>query len=169
MATLKSLGLVGENFSVSDRLRRLIVADVKDRPAIIREILEEKYPAAMKLAEENGTTKQLEDTFEPLAGDTLRKAMTFYLHAAKFAQAPTSSFFKVPSGFTALRAKQRKAAASGNGSAAAPFAPAPTVTSDPKAAYLHMLMEKAKTSETLDNDLLNRIERLLGFEEGNSE
>lgn len=161
LATLKFFNLVGENGAVNDNLRAL-VEQPKERQRIIKELLAKHYPAATALAAVNGTTRQLEDAFTGMQGDTLRKAMTFYLHAAKYAGHPTSKFFKVPSGFNASRQRRQRGT---NGSTPEPAVPAsPSVVADPKARYLEMLMERAKASEQLDTELLDRIERLLGYE-----
>jgi len=160
LAALKFFGLVGDNGQVSDSFRR-IVEQPKERPRLIRELLALNYPEATKLAAVHGTPRQLEETFTGLSGDTLRKAVTFYLHAAKYAQHSTSKFFKVPSGFTAKRRPKS------NGSAGAP-PPAkdalPQETpSDAKSRYINMLLEKASKSDDLDTSLLDRIEKLLGY------
>ena len=52
---------------------------------------------ATELAAVNATTKQLEETFTGIGGDTMRKAVGFYLGAAKYSGHPISKHFKVPS------------------------------------------------------------------------
>lgn len=162
LAALKFWGLVADNGDVAALLVQLVEHE-KERPRIIRELLAKHYPAASNLAAVNATTKQLEETFDGLSGDTLRKAMTFYLHAAKYASHPLSKNFKVQSGFS--RTTRRKPANGG----AAPDAGAITTQDqqssppmDAKARYLDLLLEKAKSDSALDEKLLDRIERLIG-------
>ena len=53
----------------------------------------------MRLGTINATQGQLEEAFREygVSGDTLRKAIAFYLAAAKYAQVPLSKNFRVPS------------------------------------------------------------------------
>jgi hypothetical protein len=163
MAGLRFLGLIRENGQVTPLFQQL-VNNEKDRPQIMRGILEEVYPEAIKRGKENATTKQLEETFTGLSGDTLRKAMTFYLHAAKFAGVKVSPYFKIPSGFRSPSAARKQR--SGNGGEAAttetPATPPATSVTDAKTRYLDMLLERASKDDKLDTELLDRIERLLG-------
>lgn len=172
MAAMRFLGLIGENGEVTPALTSL-VNDEKTRPQQMQKLLEEHYPEATRLAKMHATTKQLEESFTGLTGDTLRKAMTFYLHAAKYANHPVSKHFKVKTGYSSRNARRQRGAAgagggAGNGSGeagaeAARTPPAPLV--DAKSRYLDMLMEKAKQADELDTELLDRIERLLGYEQ----
>lgn len=167
LAALKFFGLVeGPDNEVTAALHQL-VNETNDRPRLIGQLLAKHYPDATRLGGLHATTKQLQDSFEGLTGDTLRKAMTFYLHAAKYAQHPVSKHFKVPHGQGATRGARRPKGANGNGNGKTPAAPIeqasqPKPPDDPKTRYLNMLMEKASASETLDVDLLDRIEKLLG-------
>jgi hypothetical protein len=165
MAALRFLGLIEEKGQVTPRFQQL-VSNEKDRPKLFREVMEELYPDAVRLGTENATTKQLEETFTGLSGDTLRKAMTFYLHAAKFSQIKISPHFKIPSGFKASNAAKKQR--SGNGSE--PTSATTTTQTrtpetplvDAKTRYLDMLLERAGKDDKLDTELLDRIERLLG-------
>lgn len=165
MAGLRFLGLIGENGQVTPLFQQL-VSNQKERPQIIRGILEQMYPEAIKRGKENATTKQLEETFTGLSGDTLRKAMTFYLHAAKFAGVKISPHFKIPSGFRSPSAARKQR--SGNGSEAGTMEtpatpPAGTPVVDAKARYLDMLLDRASKDDQLNTELLDRIEKLLGY------
>lgn len=91
----QSLGLRDEHGRPTDTLKRL-VTEVDERPAIIGDIVRAKYPGAVALGDD-ATQSQLEEVFREypgISGSTTRKAITFYLHAAKFAGIPTSPFFK---------------------------------------------------------------------------
>lgn len=165
LAALRFFGLIGDRGDVTPLLQQL-VDDEKDRPRNMRALLQKHYPKATSLAEVNATTKQLEETFSGLSGDTLRKAMTFYLHAAKYAQHPVSKNFKIPSGFRSGGARKPRTSNGAESSLSPPAPPVPqTAIADAKARYLDMLLEKAKATDTLDPELLNRIEKLLGYAE----
>jgi hypothetical protein len=160
LAALKFFGLIKDNGDVTPLLMQL-VNEEKQRPRLIAELLRQRYPDATALAAVNATGRQLEETFSPLTGDTLRKAVTFYLHAAKFANHPLSKNFKVRSGYNRRPGNRQR-----QGS----FEPLPTPPpanpheTDAKARYLDLLLERAKTADgTLDEKLLDRIEKLLGY------
>lgn len=110
-----SLGLRDEHGRPTELLKRL-VSDPDSRPTIIGEILKEKYPEAVALGQD-ATQQQLEEVFRNyngISGSTTRKAITFFLNAAKFAGIPTSPFFKTPrqgnSGPRASRPRSRRQA-----------------------------------------------------------
>ena len=164
MGTLRFFGLIGDGGEVSPMFAEL-VNNEKDRARLIKEMLEKHYPEANHLGAVNGTTGQLAETFKSVAGETQRKAMTFYLHAAKYANVPVSKNFKIPSGFNRPSGARRTRGASDNGDESPrPPAPPPPPT-DTKAQYVAMLMEMAKATEggKPDKELLDRIERLLGY------
>jgi hypothetical protein len=127
-----SLGLRDEHGRPTEQLKKL-VADPDGRPALIGEIIKEKYPAAIALGQD-ATQQQLEEVFRDypgISGGTIRKAITFFLHATKFAGIPTSPFFKAPrqspnggGGSRSSRSRSRKAAP-------VEQAPAPTPPADP--------------------------------------
>jgi hypothetical protein len=170
LAAMKFLGLVqGANNEVTPLFQQL-VEHPKDRQRLIGELLTKHYPEATRLGTINATAKQLEETFVGLTGDTLRKAVAFYLNAAKFANHKVSKHFKAPS--SVGRRTSRKTNGSGamgiaNGAnpPSPQPAPPPASASDLKTRYIELLMKKAETaSDTLDTSLLDRIEKLLGYE-----
>jgi hypothetical protein len=100
IAALKSLALIRENGEVTERLTALVEAESRDaRETIIGDLLREYYPEPVRLGAIKATQGQLETAFREhgITGDTLRKAIAFYLAAAKFAKVPVSVNFKVPS------------------------------------------------------------------------
>jgi len=177
MASLRSLGLTGTNGETLSPLAEL-VDDGDNRAVIMRDVLAKRYQWAITLGEESATQSELDEAFrdQGISGSTLRKAVAFYLRAAKYAELPLSPFFQTPreDGGT-----PRKRAASGGrrpkrrAAAGAPLSVEPTSPiavrpadgSDMKRAYFEMLLEQAKAAPngTPDADLLNRIERLLGI------
>lgn len=95
---LKSLRLIEEDGTVRPRLNEL-VAKPDDRPALIGQILRDRYPEAVELGKGNATTGELVEVFRGygVQGDTARKAIAFYLQAAKFAgDVPLSPNFQTP-------------------------------------------------------------------------
>jgi hypothetical protein len=100
IAGLKSLGLIDDEGAVQPRLAQL-VSEPDNRPALIGEILRERYPDAVALGRTNATTGELVELFgtaHGVKGDTARKAIAFYLQAAKYAgDVPLSPHFKTPS------------------------------------------------------------------------
>lgn len=163
LAALRFFGLVDEHGNVTETMRKIVNAP-SERPAAIGGLLRQHYPAATKLAADHATTAALEKTFENLGGDTLRKAVAFYLHAAKYANHPVSKFFKAPTGFYAKR-KPRSANSPNTPEIIPPVVVAPT---DAKSRYIEMLMQKASatTDPEIEKDLLNRIERILQLDGG---
>lgn len=165
LAALKFFGLIDGSGIVQPLFERLAL-NLKDRPKLIRELLAEHYPDATALAEEHATTQQLEHTFQPLTGQTLRKAIAFYLHAAQFAKHPLSQHFKIPR--SRGQSKNRKPKASGGKKRVkvTHTAEEPSSTiEDVRGRYLNMLLEKAQSEGELNEELLDRIERLLGYQD----
>jgi hypothetical protein len=99
LAALKSLGLIKDNGTVTERLTGLVEANGRDeRVPIIADMLKQYYPEPVRLGTTRATQGQLEDAFRQygISGDTLRKAIAFYLAACEFAGIPTSGNFRVP-------------------------------------------------------------------------
>jgi hypothetical protein len=104
LAGLKWLGLIQGDGQVTKRLDQ-IIGEPERRQELIAELFREKYPQQIALGESNASQRDLEVSFEPLTGDTARKAVSFYLKGAKFAELPLSSYFITP--------RTRKATANG--------------------------------------------------------
>jgi hypothetical protein len=99
IAGLKSLDLIDEQGTVQPDLTELVENPDK-RPEIIGRILRRRYPEAVELGKGNATTGELIEVFREygVQGDTARKAIAFYLQAAKYAgDIPLSPNFKTPS------------------------------------------------------------------------
>ncbi|HVQ57376.1 MAG TPA: hypothetical protein VMS60_00575 [Solirubrobacterales bacterium] len=134
IAGLKSLGLIDENTAVQPPFVE-IVSKPGQRPALIGQLLHERYPEAVELGKTNATTGELLEVFQQygVQGDTARKAIAFYLKAAEYAgDIPLSPNFKTPS-----------ARPSGNGSKRRPKkaqnqdAPATPIVNDGIPSGLH--------------------------------
>jgi hypothetical protein len=167
MGALRSFGLIDEHGDVLDGFENLALKP-NDRPKSLAEILRRYYPKAVAHGEKNGTLKQLEEIFGTygLGGDTLRKATTFYLHAAEYAKLPISRFVKVrkvtPRKASGSRARTRAvepptALPSGEDQ--------PEPLSELRRDYIKTLMDRAFANGEPNADLLDRVERLLGYDE----
>jgi hypothetical protein len=96
LAASRGLGLIDEEGKPLDRLVAL-VEQPDQRPEIIAAILRDRYAGPLSLGV-NATQEQLEEQFKPygLGGSTMRKAIAFYLHAARYADLPLSPHFRSP-------------------------------------------------------------------------
>lgn len=167
MSAMRFLTWINDTNEVQPAFTRF-VNEEKERKKILKELLTRLYPEAAKLATVHATAAQYAETFAPYTADTLRKAMTFFQHAAQFSGLPLSKNFKVQ-----RVSRAGKKARPANGASAGP-APASTASSAgaangdtldaARARYLEMLMEMAKSSDDADTGLLDRIEKLLGYE-----
>lgn len=90
----RAFGLIDANDAPTDRLRAL-VGQAERRPAIYKQILQENYADVIALGT-GATQQQLTDQFREfgIEGDTVRKAIAFYLSAARQAEIPLSPRFK---------------------------------------------------------------------------
>jgi hypothetical protein len=180
---LRALGLIDAAGVVQAPLIQL-AKNAEERPRIVGDMLTTLYSKPVELGKINATQKQLEEAFEELGvtGDTRRKAIAFFLKAAKYAKLPMSPYFKTPSsrGNGAAPRKPRKPDGrpkTGDGGATGQNNPNPNASgtgAEPKigtlrAKYIEMLLQKAESQDELDADLLDRIETLLGFSEGGEE
>jgi Family of unknown function (DUF5343) len=98
IAGLKSLGLIDNDGTVQPMLTNL-VEQSENRQALMGQLLREKYPEAVELGKTNATTGELVEIFNGygVQGDTARKAIAFYLNAAKYAgDIRLSPNFKTP-------------------------------------------------------------------------
>lgn len=96
---LKYLGLVSEDNVPKDEFHSLVAANEQDKARIWSEILHREYAFLLKDIElDRATTRIVVDKFKEIgmSGDTIRKAMTFFLHAAKAAKLTVSPHIKAP-------------------------------------------------------------------------
>lgn len=97
LAAFSAFGLVGEGQQVQPPLVALTSQNEDERKAALAHLLRTFYPAQVKVSEDSGTEQQLKeslkDTFGLDAPETRRKAMTFFLHAARTAGLQVSPHF----------------------------------------------------------------------------
>jgi hypothetical protein len=95
---LKAFRLVDDDQRVLPALIELTESDADARSALLGRIVRRDYAAAVAVSDSNGTAGQLEQCFRESYGvtgaDTLRKSITFFLHAARTAGVPLSPHFK---------------------------------------------------------------------------
>ena len=95
LAGLKWLGLIDAD-GRSTPLLEAFIAEPGRRQELVAELFRKKYAKQIELGENNASQRDLELSFEPLTGDTARKAVSFYLKGARFADLPLSSYFITP-------------------------------------------------------------------------
>ena len=167
LAALKYFGLIAANGTVNEELAEL-VRNPAERPNRIKNLLFQYYPDAIALGEQNATQAQLEEAFAGLQGSTRRKAVAFYLKAAEYGKIKLSPNFRNPRERGRPKgSKTRKPKDSGGSSPAAGDRQEPPIAPEEaqRARYVDLLMKRAESEDNLDTDLLDRLERLLGFSE----
>ncbi len=110
--TLKAFGLIDEDQKVLPTLNSLTAADAEGRKPLLAEIVKKHYAAALGVSDSNGTASQLDqcfrDSYAVTGADTLRKSITFFLHAARTAGVPLSPHFKATRGGQGAPGQPRK-------------------------------------------------------------
>lgn len=165
---LRSLDLIDETYTPTETFKQLVEADDEGRKAILKEIAEAKYPEALALGM-NATSGQLAKTFNDkgINGATVDKAIAFFTGLTEYVGIETSPLFKKRRP-TSSTTRKRKAKAEET----PPTPPPPRVTTaeQQKVKYVEMLMKLAESSASggdgkIQAELLDRIERALGYEE----
>lgn len=174
---LRFFDLIDDDRRPTDLLRTLAKADEQGRIAILHDLASDKYSAVIALGSD-ATHGQLVDVFRAtgLNGASVTKAITFYLGLAEYAELPVSPFFKKttsrPSGGNGGGARRSTARRRRTASQPElPPAPSPRESvgslDEKKGAYIDLLMRLAEQStekSDVQADLLNRLERALGYE-----
>src|SRR5271165_1597487 len=114
LAAAKALGLLDGDLKPTGVLQALVNTP-DQRPGIVGELLRRFYPKVVGLGT-NATQQQLEETFREeydISGSTVRKAISFYLAAARFAKVELSPHFTAPrvGGATPGKRRQRSSKA----------------------------------------------------------
>jgi hypothetical protein len=175
-SALRSLGLMGDDRKPLLTLTNLVTQpDSRERQ--IGELVERIYPYAVRLGED-ATHGQLEEAFKenaPSLGVHAReKAITFYMHAAKYAKLPLSKHFKGGAATSGPRTPRRRGVARvGRVKEPIPSSeiPVPGSSSDEqrKDAYFKLLIDlaaSAKETGEVQKDILDRLEKLLPGRQG---
>jgi hypothetical protein len=97
MQSMRTFGLMNEDGTVLPALVDLTDADPDIRKKNLEQVVRTFYTGPLKVSEQHGTEQQLKDSFKDTwdlsSTDTLRKAITFFLHAARAADIELSSYF----------------------------------------------------------------------------
>lgn len=97
IATLKTIGMLGENNEVLEPLR-IAAQGADSRKKVLREWGQGFYSVQIELAGNHGTAQMLWETFSKhkYSGSTLRKAVVFYLALSEEVGLPVSAHFRAP-------------------------------------------------------------------------
>jgi hypothetical protein len=122
LQTMRSLGLIDEQMRPTRDLE-LLVEDSEGRGGVMHTILTGRYEGPLALGP-FATQQQLEEEFRKynIQGSTLRKAVRFFLAAAKYADISLSPHFRAPKDPARPRQTRRQPAAP---TATQPQPPAP--------------------------------------------
>jgi hypothetical protein len=95
---LTSFGLTDSEANVQPVLRGLVAADVETRKQMLSDLVNTNYAGPMRVSGQNGTQTDLAAAFRDdypaiASADTRRKAITFFLHAARTAGIEVSAHF----------------------------------------------------------------------------
>jgi hypothetical protein len=97
MSALKGFGLINGDHRVEAALVQLATSDETKRNETLAELVRTYYPDQIVVSEQNGTEGQLVESFKQSFSldtvETRRKAITFFLHAARAAGIPLSPHF----------------------------------------------------------------------------
>jgi len=98
MNALRNIGLIDDAGKVTDSMRKLAESP-NERKRLVAELLTTYYSEPVQLGADGATHGQLEKSFMDnygVTGSTLRKAVSFFLQAADFAQIQRSRHWKKP-------------------------------------------------------------------------
>jgi Family of unknown function (DUF5343) len=128
IGALRFFDLIAVDTAPTPSLERLVRADVEGRREIMRELLRRHYPFLFPPAFsiDTATMRMLRETFDQAfgGGDTSRKAMIFFLAAAKDSGVALSPFVKVREVNRPMGAGKRRSSKGGDALPAPPIPPA---------------------------------------------
>lgn len=97
LGALRTFGLIDAENHVQPSLTALTEKDPEARKRALADLVRTHYAAALRVSDDNGTQAQLAVCFRENYGisgaDTLRKSMSFFLHAARNTDIPLSPHF----------------------------------------------------------------------------
>lgn len=98
IGAFKSLGLMTDEGRPTDKLIRLVKSEGQERQKALKDILVGGYPFLFRDGRDltAATQRQLDDAFSAcgISGDTIRKCVSFFIAAAKYAELPLSPYLK---------------------------------------------------------------------------
>lgn len=111
ISNLQTMGLLNKDFVPTDELKALVAGTEADRKRLIAELVGRLYTEVLALGM-NSTQGQFLEAFSSLGahGDTRRKAVAFFLKAAKYGGVETGTHWKTPPASTngAIRRRTTK-------------------------------------------------------------
>lgn len=168
LKALRELDLMDSDDRPTDALKRLVAAQPDDRGPIYAELVQSHYAEAIDLGA-GATQGQLVELFRDsygVQGSTARKAIAFFLAAAKAGDVEVSQHFSTPkrTRTPSNGATRRTRINRTPDDTPPPQRPKATTAKD---RYIDLLLKKAESE--MDPELLDRIERVIGVEasEGN--
>ena len=166
IGTLKAIGFISDDLSVQPVFREFVNGDPETRKRILRDVVNDLYTPAINVSRANGTMKQLEDTFDRygVSGSTKRKAVAFFLKAAEYAEMPLSPHFKLPRTRSLGTKRRVKPEYRGLKKKRVQEPIEPPTPTDLRQQYITLLLDRVQQADDLDPELMDRIERLLGFQ-----
>jgi uncharacterized protein DUF5343 len=115
LATLRYFGLIRADGTPEKLLTELVNSEGEDRKKLIGDIVKRSYDFVFSsgLNLQTATTGQVEELFtaEGVAGETRRKAFSFFLALCKDGEIKLSSHIKPPKGVTGTRRRSARAGA----------------------------------------------------------
>jgi hypothetical protein len=175
--TLRFFDLIDHAYRPTEQLRDLVAADEPERKAILRRLAEKRYPEEIKLSQNSGTHGNLLAVIRGrgLSGATADRAASFFVHLARHVDLPVSAYFaqgRSSSSANGSNGSARRAGRPRRRATAAAQVEAPVTTSShslgtKRSAYIDLLMKLAnrEDGELPPEELLDRIERALGYQE----
>ena len=108
MLALRFLNLIEEDHAPSELLRRIAEADKAQWPTLMQEVLKKSYVALMQCDLTKATPGSFDAEIRKFGqeGDTHRKAASFFLQAAKYANVPLSPLLAQKGGLSSSRKKR---------------------------------------------------------------
>lgn len=175
--TLRFFDFIDDDRRPTDLLRAITSTDESGQVGMLRDLAEKKYAAVIALGVD-ATQGQLVEAFRStgLSGQSVTKAITFYISLADYTKLPVSPFFKKAparlspgNGSSARRSSSRRKRAATQPEPVVSQAVQRPVDSleEKKTAYIDLLMRLAEQSGEkgdIQADLLNRLERALGYQ-----
>lgn len=167
LAAARFLDLIDRDDRPTERFKAL-ASRPEDRKALVEQLVRDHYADALALGSA-ATQAQLDAKFRSygLQGETARKAVGFFLNAARLAELPLSSHYQQTRpgqggrrrGATGGGVRRQRSSRTENpGETPSP----PPTGSDARERYIDLLLKKAE--DDMDDALLDRIERVIGVE-----
>ncbi len=178
-SAFKFFDLVNDDKSATSHLDEFVNAFKAGQKSALADLIYLKYRDAIEKVDlASATSGQLREAFKTaysIDGDVLKKAVRFFVHAASDAGKTLSPYITNSTRGTGRTTSRPRARAQRSRTAATPAAVASTplpseeesfeMLSDLRREYVKTLMEKAFANGEPNAELLDRIERLLGYDE----